>query len=84
MVLARPDDQAKAYKPGHLVTAQEVRAMNGILEGNVSKGIVTTSSDFAPRIKEDKILQPLMPHRLELRNGRDLTEWLQQVTEKRG
>jgi restriction system protein len=26
-------DQVKAYKPGHLVTAEEVRAMNGILEG---------------------------------------------------
>jgi restriction system protein len=76
-------DQAKAYKPDHLVTAEEVRAMAGILQGNVSKGIVSTSSDFAPRIREDRILKALMPHRLELKNGRDLTGWFQQVTEKK-
>lgn len=76
-------DQAKAYKPDHLVTAEEVRAMAGILQGNVSKGIVSTSSDFAPRIREDRILKDLMPHRLELKNGRDLTGWFQQITDKK-
>lgn len=72
-------DQVKAYKRGHLVTAEEVRAMSGILQGNVSKGIVTTTSDFAPRLSEDKILAPLMPHRLELKAGNQLLTWLEQV-----
>lgn len=76
-------DQMKAYKPGHLVTAEEVRAMNGILEGNVSKGIVTTTSDFAPRIREDAILRPLMPHRLELKAGRDLFAWLEEIRQSK-
>ncbi|TVT50251.1 MAG: restriction endonuclease [Denitromonas halophila] len=72
-------DQVKAYKPGHLVTAEEVRAMNGILTGNVSKGVITTTSDFAPRIQEDRILKPLMPHRLELKSGVKLLAWLESV-----
>lgn len=72
-------EQMKAYKPGHLVTANEVRAMNGILMGNVSKGIVTTTSGFAPLLAEDKILKPLMPHRLELKPGPDLMIWLEQT-----
>lgn len=72
-------DQVKAYKPGHLVTAEEVRAMSGILQGNVSKGIVTTTSDFAPKLREDRILAPLMPHRLELKAGKQLLEWLEEI-----
>lgn len=76
-------DQVKAYKPGHLVTAEEVRAMNGILQGNVSKGIVTTTSDFAPRVRTDRILAPLMPHRLELKNGTELLAWLNSLNGQR-
>ncbi len=76
-------DQMKAYKPGHLVTAEEVRAMNGILEGNVSKGIVTTTSDFAPRIREAPILRPLMPYRLELKAGPDLLNWLEEIRQRK-
>lgn len=75
-------DQVKAYKPGHLVTANDVRAMAGILQGNVSKGIVTTTSDFAPLVRSDLILLPLMPHRLELKAGKDLLSWLEQIRNK--
>jgi restriction system protein len=48
-------DQVKRYNPGHLVTAEEVMAMFGVIssEGNVSKGIVTTTSDFAPGVLKD-------------------------------
>jgi restriction system protein len=37
-------DQVKAYTPNHRVTANDIRAMIGVLtiEQNVSKGIVTT------------------------------------------
>ncbi len=71
-------DQVKAYSPGHLVNADEVRAMMGVLslEGNVSKGFVTTTSDFAPGIMKDPRLAGFMPHRLELRNRSKLLQWL--------
>jgi restriction system protein len=64
-------DQMKAYRPGHNVTAEEVRAMVGVITGaqNVSKGIITTTSTFAPRITEDEYIdiKPLIPYRLELK-----------------
>lgn len=76
-------DQVKAYKPGHLVTAEEVRALNGTIDWTVTKGIVTTTSDFAPNLAVDRILAPLIPHRIELRNGEKLREWMQQVAKHR-
>jgi restriction system protein len=74
-------DQAKKYKPGHLVTANDVRALSGVLHGDpkATKGIVTTTSAFAPRIEVDPYLAPLMPFRLELVNGEDLKARLQQL-----
>lgn len=41
-------DQVKAYSPGNIVTADDVRALIGVLHGaqNVSKGVVTTTSTF--------------------------------------
>ncbi len=71
-------DQVKAYKPGHLVTADDVRSMVGVLslEPNVSKGIITTTSDFAPGVKSDPQIQNLVPNRLELRSKDDLLMWL--------
>lgn len=67
-------DQVKAYKPGHLVTANDVRALVGVLtaDHNATKGFVTTTSDFAPKIKDDKLLKPFMPYRLQLVNGTEL------------
>ena len=73
-------DQVKAYKPGHLVTANDVRALLGVLQGDgASKGFITTTSDFAPRIKEDPLLVPFMPSRLELINGAMLLKRLQEL-----
>ena len=71
-------DQVKAYKPGHLVTAHEIRAMLGVLEieGNVSKGIVTTTSSFAPGVSTDAELQRFIPYRLELKAKDELLQWL--------
>jgi restriction system protein len=70
-------DQVKAYKKGHLVTADEVRSMLGVLQvdPNVSKGLVTTTSLFAPGIEDDSGLRAFMPFRLELKNGDQLREW---------
>ena len=71
-------DQVKAYSPGRVVTAEEVRAMLGVITGalNVSKAVVTTTSRFAPRVETDEYLKPFMPHRLELRPRDVLLPWL--------
>jgi restriction system protein len=61
-------DQVKAYKAGHIVKADEVRALLGVLYGeqDASKAIFTTTSTFAPKIEEDKFIKPFLPFRLEL------------------
>ena len=71
-------EQVKAYNPGHLVTADEVRGLLGVLqaEQSASKAIFTTTSDFAPRIKEDRLIKPFLPYRLELVNKEKLLKRL--------
>lgn len=71
-------DQVKAYKAGHVVTANDVRALMGVLysDQNASKGIVTTTSSFAPRLGADPSVAPFVPHRLELVDGAVLRERL--------
>lgn len=76
-------DQIKAYAPHRVVTANDVRAMLGVLATkNASKGIVTTTSRFAPGIESDSGLQPFIPYRLELKDGPTLSQWLIDVRNK--
>lgn len=76
-------DQVKAYKPGHLVTANDVRALMGVLHSDgASKGFLTTTSDFAPKIKEDPLITPFIPTRLELINGTNLFKRLGELIVK--
>lgn len=77
-------DQVKAYRPGHLVTEEEVLAMLGVLDRdrNVSKAYVTTTSDFAPGVWKDKNLRLYMPHRLELKPLNELLAWLAEISEQ--
>ena len=84
IVTVRVIDQVKAYRPGHLVTANDVRALLGILQADhgATKGYVTTTSDFAPKIKKDKIIAPFVPFRLELINKDALLARLKQVADK--
>jgi restriction system protein len=74
-------DSVKAYKPGHLVRYDDVRALAGVLLGDqqASKGIVTTTSTFAPGIVNDPFLKPLIPYRLELMDGQELQRWLEKL-----
>jgi restriction system protein len=74
-------DQVKRYKPGHLVTADEVRAFLHVVANtrNISKGIVTTTSDFAPGIATDDTIAPYVPNRLQLVNGTELNTRLAEV-----
>ncbi|RWX50383.1 Restriction endonuclease [Candidatus Electrothrix marina] len=77
-------DQVKAYKAGHLVIANDVRALMGILQTDgASKGFLTTTSDFAPRIKDDPLITPLIPQRLGLINGKQLVQRLQDIANKK-
>lgn len=77
-------DQVKAYKPGHLVTANDVRALMGVLQGDgASKGFLTTTSDFAPRIKTDPLIAPFIPSRLELVDGAALKRRLEELLKTR-
>jgi restriction system protein len=72
----------KAYQPGRLVTHDDVRALLGVLSGEMdaSKTMLTTTSDFAPRIQEDPFIAPFLPTRLELMNGTQLQEWLRDLS----
>ena len=76
-------DQVKAYSPEHLVTADDVRALLGVLTADgASKGFLTTTSGFAPRLKDDVLLRPFMPSRLGLINGERLQERLGELSKK--
>jgi restriction system protein len=72
----------KAFKPGHLVGQDDVRALLGVLSGDLqaSKAILTTTSDFAPRIAEDPFIKPFMPYRLQLMNGSALQSWFDKLS----
>jgi restriction system protein len=74
-------DQCKAYSPNHKVTAEEVRAMLGVLysDRNASKAIVTTTASFAPGIESDPGLAPFVPHRLQLRSGKSFRDSLRRL-----
>lgn len=71
-------EQVKVYSPGHRVTADEVRALLGVLqaERDASKAVFTTTSTFAPRIRQDRLIKPFLPFRLELVDGNQLLERL--------
>jgi len=73
-------DQVKAYKPGHLVIADDVRALVGVVYGDeASRGFVTTTSDFAPRLRDDPLIARFIPSQLELINGKVLLARLEEL-----
>jgi restriction system protein len=69
-------DQVKRYGPNRVVPAEDVRSMPGVLtlDENVSKGIITTTSTFAPGVEEE--FSRFMPHRIELKPKEILIPWL--------
>lgn len=76
-------DQVKAYKPNHLVTANDVRALIGVLHGDkASKAFLTTTSDFAPKLPTDPLVTEFIPSRLELINGEKLLKRLFELRSK--
>jgi hypothetical protein len=57
--------------------------MVGVLQTdpNSSKGLITTTSDFEPGILKSDEFKLFMPHRLELKNGTLLIEWLREIAQ---
>jgi restriction system protein len=84
MSATRVLDQAKAYSPTNLVSQNDVRAIFGVLckDPGATKGIITTTSDFAPGVAEE--FQKEIPYRLETKNGQQFLEWIQQILAKQG
>jgi restriction system protein len=73
-------EQVKAYRPPHLVAANDVRALMGVLQTDgASKGCLSTTSDFAPMIRTDPLIIPFIPSRLELVNGPALFSRLEEL-----
>lgn len=79
-------ESVKRYKPGNEVTADEVRALLGVLSGDqrATKGVVSTTWEFAPKVREDIFIKPFLPYRLELVNGTDLVQRLKEYTTPKG
>ena len=76
--------QRDKLTPPHLVTANDVRALMGVLQGDgASKGCLTTTSDFAPMIKTDPLIVPFIPSRLELVNGTELFARLEELARRK-
>lgn len=77
-------DQIKRYKITRPVTADEVRSLVGTLniKPNVSKGIVTTTSTFAPELYKDEDIMRLVPYRLDLRPRSALIPWLEELANR--
>jgi restriction system protein len=70
----------KAYGPNHLVTREHVHEMLGVIEAErATKGIIATTSDFAPKILEAPRLADSVPYRLELMNGNQLQQSLREL-----
>jgi restriction system protein len=68
-------ESVKKYKPGNEVTADDVRALGFLLnDPKNSKGIVSTTWKFAPKIEEDPLIKQFMPYRLELVDGEKLID----------
>ena len=74
-------EEVKAYSPSHRVTAKEVRALLGVLlsDQKASKGFLTTTSSFAPRIAEEVLIQQHIPGRLELVDREGLLDRLEKI-----
>lgn len=70
-------DQVKAFGKGHRVSANDVRALMGVVAySDATKGVVTTTSEFAPRIQQDPYISEALKHDLQLVDGVALRERL--------
>ena len=76
-------DQVKAYGKGKLVPADDVRALMGVVaHSDATKGVVTTTSDFAPLLRQDPFIKNAIDGGLELVNGDKLLKRLRELKQK--
>ena len=76
-------ESVKRYGRNNPVRLDDVRALLGVLEGDgASKAFLTTTSDFAPGIRQDALLKPLLGPRLELVNGKQLLARLVELAKR--
>jgi len=75
-------ESVKRHKPGTKTTAEEVQALLGVLlsDPKASKGIVSTTWEFAPKIQENPYIMQHIPYRLELVDGETLLKRLREYT----
>jgi restriction system protein len=75
-------ESVKRYAPNRVVEASEVRDLLGALSSDqkASKGILSTTSMFAPKVKTNPQFTQYMPTRLELVDGKDLLERFKEYT----
>ncbi len=75
-------ESVKRCSPGNKTTAEEVQALIGVLlsDPQASKGIVSTTWEFAPMIWQNPHIMQYVPHRLELVDGKALMERLKEYT----
>lgn len=75
-------ESVKRYTPGTKVTAEKVLALLGVLlsDPQASKGIVSTTWEFAPKIEENPYIKKHIPDRLELVDGEALLKRLKEYT----
>ena len=77
-------NSVKAYAPDRPVDQDDVRALMGVVAADhkASKGIVTTTSTFAPRMLDDPFIAAMVPFRIELMDGVALRRWLVELLRK--
>jgi restriction system protein len=75
-------ESMKRYTPGTKSTAEEVQALLGVMlsDPQASKGIVSTTWEFAPMIWDNPHITQYIPHRLELVDGKALVKQLKEYT----
>jgi restriction system protein len=75
-------ESVKRYTPGHVVTAEEVDALIGVIskQPQTNKGIISTTWEFAPKIMDDPDIARLVPTRLQLLKGAELVKRLVEFT----
>ena len=71
----------KRYAPDNLVTRAHVHEMFGVVNSDLgaTKGIIATTSDFAPQLLSDPGLARAIPYRFQLMNGSQLQDWLKEL-----
>jgi restriction system protein len=71
----------KAYAPDRVVGRDHVHEVLGVVETErATKGMIVTTSDFAPQLLDAPGLAAAIPDRLELMNGVQLQGWLRRLT----